>query len=686
MLRSYIQKINPSSAFALGLMAVILMMILPMPSWILDIGLAVSFALAILIFSTTLFVEKPTEFSSFPVILLSTLMLRLSLNISSTKLIIGEGHEGTHAAGSVIEGFANYIIGQNVFLGIVIFCVLLIVNFLVITNGATRMAEVGARFALDAMPGKQMAIDSELAAGAITQEDARHKREEEQMETSFYGSLDGASKFVKGDAVAGLLITLLNMFMGFIMGTVVHGMNAGTAFETYAILTIGDGLVSQVPSVIVSVASGILLSRGKNSEAVDRAIGRQLTQSAPALATVGIIMAVFAFVPGLPFIPFMLLSATIALIWYKLRDRLPSLEALHEDAQQDDEPSTEERAIELLDVDDIHIQFAPNLVGSVLEKSNAVETRIQKIRTYFAKRFGVLIPEIRLSDDHELAPFHYRILIYGISYAEGMFYPERLLVLNPEAIPHIGSRHDVKEPVFQTDATWVSHDALSDEDMLSDIRTIEPIEMLLTHLMEIIKQNLAQILTYKLLQSHLDDLTKLQNQTRAEANRRLFQDIIPDKVPVELLLQVLKALLEENVPVRNIPLILEALAESRGGEQQFDELVERVRKKIALQIASEYRAEGGELSIYQIDNAWIDALGNGTQAPDSDDLNTLITQLSEAKHKILDIGEAVPLVVPGHLRKLISSISKMAGVELPVLSFDEIRGERNVKLVGVIAR
>ena len=304
---------QPTVLLALALMAVIIMMVLPMPSWLLDIGLAVSFALAILIFTVTLFIERPLDFSAFPTILLGALMLRLSLNVSSTKLIIGEGHTGPGAAGGVIEGFAMFIMGGSIFLGLVVFGVLLIVNFIVITQGAGRMAEVGARFALDGMPGKQLAIDSDLAAGAITHEEAKARRKTEQEETTFFGSLDGASKFVKGDAIAGLLITLLNLVMGLVMGLAVHGLSFQQAIETYSILTVGDGLVSQIPSVITSIAAALLLSKGGERGSTDQAMLRQLGGYPGALGTVAGLMALFAFVPGLPFVPFILGASVLAM-------------------------------------------------------------------------------------------------------------------------------------------------------------------------------------------------------------------------------------------------------------------------------------------------------------------------------------------------------------------------------------
>src|SRR6056297_3629638 len=300
------QVFQPTVMLAIALMAIIVMMILPMPAWVLDVGLALSFALAILIFTVTLFIERPLDFSAFPTILLTSLMLRLSLNVSSTKLIIGQGHTGTDAAGDVIEGFADFVMGGSIFLGLVVFGVLMIVNFAVITKGAARMAEVSARFALDGMPGKQLAIDSDMSAGAIDHAEAKDRRENDQAETTFFGSLDGASKFVKGDAIAGLLITLLNLVMGLIIGTLVHGMELGRAFETYAILTVGDGLVTQIPAVIISIATALLLARGGATGPTDFAIGDQIGRHPAAIATVAILMGLFALVPGLPFAPFIL--------------------------------------------------------------------------------------------------------------------------------------------------------------------------------------------------------------------------------------------------------------------------------------------------------------------------------------------------------------------------------------------
>ena len=446
---------NPTVMLAVALMAVIVMMILPMPAWVLDVGLAASFALAILIFTITLFIERPLDFSAFPTILLASLMLRLSLNVSSTKLIIGQGHTGTHAAGEVIQGFAQFVMSGSVFLGLVVFCVLLIVNFMVITKGATRMAEVGARFALDGMPGKQLAIDSDMSAGAITHQEAKDRRELEQAETTFFGSLDGASKFVKGDAIAGLLITLLNLVAGLIMGIAVHGMPLASAFETYAILTVGDGLVSQIPAVVISIASALLLARGGAKGATDLAVFGQLGKHPAALTTVAVLMALFGLVPGLPFAPFMLGGLGLAAASYVMSKRLRQ--------QIDRPPKLEETSVapierslgDVLELDDIHVEFAPDLVNMVLDPGTGLDARIANMRTLVASHFGLILPEIRLTDDPGLPSGVYVLRIQGVEQARGTVRSNDVLALTPDDSSKMPAGQDTTEPVYGAPARWI---------------------------------------------------------------------------------------------------------------------------------------------------------------------------------------------------------------------------------------
>ena len=524
---------RPTILLALALMAVIVMMILPMPAWVLDAGLAASFGLAILMFTVTLFVERPLDFSAFPTVLLASLMLRLSLNVSSTKLIIGQGHTGTAAAGDVIEGFAMFVMGGSVFLGLVVFCVLLIVNFVVITKGAGRMAEVGARFALDAMPGKQMAIDADVSSGAIGHAEARERRQTEQAETTFFGSLDGASKFVKGDAIAGLLITLLNLVMGLVMGIVVHGMPVGRAFETYAILTVGDGLVSQIPAVIISIAAALLLSRGGATGAADLAIVSQLGRHPAALGTVAVLMALFALVPGLPFLPFLVGALVLGGCAFVAARPVPEPPAL-----VIDEGPRRPGMGDVLDLDDIHLQFAPDLVEMVLDPSTGLDARIANMRDHVASTHGLILPEIRLTDDASLMPGTYVIRIQDVERARDRLRPEGMLALMGPDAALLPPGEEVREPVYGAPARWIAAGS-GDDAALAGATVVGPAEVLATHLLEVVKNNYGRLLTLRSLRRLLDAFTNVSDPDRAAANRRLLDELIPDRVPTDLLLPVL---------------------------------------------------------------------------------------------------------------------------------------------------
>ncbi|WP_461308439.1 flagellar biosynthesis protein FlhA, partial [Albidovulum sp.] len=594
---------RPTVLLALALMAVIVMMILPMPAWVLDIGLAASFALAILIFTVTLFIERPLDFSAFPTILLTSLMLRLSLNVSSTKLIIGQGHTGTAAAGNVIEGFAMFIMSGSVVIGLVVFGVLLIVNFIVITKGAGRMAEVGARFALDGMPGKQLAIDSDMNAGAIDHAEAKARREREQAETTFFGSLDGASKFVKGDAVAGLLITLLNLVMGLIIGVTMHGMPLGRALETYAILTVGDGLVSQIPAVIISIASALLLARGGARGAADMELLRQLGRYPAALATVAFLMALFALVPGLPFLPFVAGSAVLAAAAHFVR------QAAKREAEREDAAARPARAEprrkslgDVLDLDEIHVEFSPALVAMVLDPATGLDARIVNMRNHIATRYGLILPEIRLTDDPTLERGSYRIRIQGVEQARDRLLPDHVLVLTPDGAGELPPGEDVREPVYGAPARWIRNSE-QEAAALAGLTVVGPTEVLATHLLEVIKRNFARLISLKSLRRLLDECTNLSDPARAAANRKLFDDLIPDRVPMDLLLAVLRLLLEERVSIRNLPLILEAIAEARSlGSPEA--VCEHVRRRLGFQLVAEIRRADGTIPLIQLAQDW----------------------------------------------------------------------------------
>ncbi len=685
---------RPTVLLALALMAVIIMMILPVPAWLLDLGLAASFALAILIFTVTLFIERPLDFSAFPTVLLASLMLRLSLNISSTKLIIGEGHTGTSAAGNVIEGVAMFIMDGSVFLGLVVFCVLLIVNFVVITKGAGRMAEVGARFALDGMPGKQLAIDADMSAGAIDHKEAKSRRERDQAETTFFGSLDGASKFVKGDAVAGLLITLLNLVGGLIMGTVVHGMPMSTAFKTYAILTVGDGLVSQIPAVIISVAAALLLARGGQSGATDIALFRQLGRYPAALGTAALLMGFFALFPGLPFTPFMIGTVVLGFFAWRLA------RAEHPTAGDPSQPAGPEQALpqskpigDSLDLDDIHVEFAPDLVSMVLDPATGLEVRITNMRRHVVQTYGLILPELRLTDNANLPSGTYLVRIQGVEQARSSVRTDRLLALTGGSETELPDGEDVREPVYGAPARWITPAAREDAALLG-LTVVTSTEVLATHLLEIIKKNLPRLLTLKALRRILDELTGLSDPARAEANRRLFDELIPEKVPMDLLLSVLRLLLDERVSIRNLPLILEAVAEVRHANVPPESVCEHVRHRLGFQLVAELRRPDGTIPLVQLAPEWEKTFaehevpgdrGQPDVALPPEDFNRLARAIAERVALAGEQGTQAAVVTSTRRRRFVRTVLKAKGVSATVLSFEEIGLEARPALVGLVA-
>ena len=682
---------NPTVLLAVALMAIIVMMILPMPAWVLDIGLAASFALAILIFTITLFIERPLDFSTFPTILLASLMLRLSLNVSSTKLIIGQGHTGTQAAGEVIQGFAKFIMGGSVFLGLVVFSVLLIVNFMVITKGATRMAEVGARFALDGMPGKQLAIDSDMSAGAISHQEAKARRELEQAETTFFGSLDGASKFVKGDAVAGLLITLLNLVAGLIMGIVVHGMPLANAFETYAILTVGDGLVSQIPAVVISIASALLLARGGAKGATDLAVFNQLGKHPAALMTVAVLMAMFGLVPGLPLAPFMIGGIGLALAAYLINK---DIRAKLNEVQIDEQipvASVEKSLGDVLELDDIHVEFAPDLVNLVLDPGTGLDARIANMRTHVASVFGLILPEIRLTDNPSFATGVYTIRIQGVEQTRGILRSTDILALKPDNESTMPAGQDTTEPVYGAPARWIAHKD-QENASLAGITIVTPTEILATHLLEVVKRNFSRLLTLKSLRRLLQEMTNISDAGRAEANRKMLDELIPEKVPIDILHAVLRLLLDEQVSIRNLPLILEATAEARGRNAQPDAICELVRQRLGFQLVAEMRRPDGSLPLVQLAAEWEDTFTNYQVDADRgldvalppDLFNRLAENMSDKLQDISEQGIFPAIVTNTRRRRFVKTLMRAKGITNPVFSFEEIGVDARPALVGVV--
>ncbi|HHB80737.1 MAG TPA: flagellar biosynthesis protein FlhA, partial [Aliiroseovarius sp.] len=559
----------------------------------------------------------------------------------------------------------------SVFLGLVVFGVLLIVNFVVITKGAARMAEVGARFALDGMPGKQLAIDSDMSAGAIDHAEAKRRREVEQAETTFFGSLDGASKFVKGDAVAGLLITLLNIVMGLIIGTVVHGMPVSQAFETYAILTVGDGLVSQIPAVIISIASALLLSRGGATGSTDLALFSQLGGYPPALATVAVLMALFALVPGLPFLPFVAGAAALGgtAYWVKRRN-VSQKESENVDATPSETAPKSTSLGDMLDLDDIHVEFAPDLVAMVRDPATGLDARIANMRAHIAGSFGLILPEIRLTDDPSLPAGSYVMKVQGVTQATERLYPDRVLIILAEGVDDLPPGEDVDEPVYGAPARWISP---ADQEVaaLNGHTVVTPTEVLATHLLEVMKRNFARLLTHKSLRRLLDEFTNLSDETRAEANRRFLDEMIPEKVPVDLLLAVMRLLLEERVSVRNLSLIIEAIAEARPVYAAPEAICEHVRQRLGFQLVSELQREDGTLPLIQLAPGWESLFVNYQTSSDRgqadvalppEDFNRLANSVAAKIARARESGSYPAIITTSPLRRFLRTVLAATGI------------------------
>ena len=681
---------DPTSLLAIGLMVIILVMVLPMPSWVIDIGLTMSFALSILIFTTAVFVKKPLDFSSFPSILLASLILRLALNVSSTKLIIGDGHTGTSAAGGVIEGFANFVMGGNLFVGLVVFSVLVIVNFMVITKGAGRMAEVGARFALDAMPGKQMAIDSDLAVGAITHEEARLRRQRDQEEAAFLGSLDGASKFVKGDAIAGLLITALNLLAGIGFGVTEHRLSSGEAPSTYATRTAGDGLATQIPAVIVSVAAALLLSKGKDEGAIDLALTNQLAGNATPLLIVAGILGVFAVLPGMPFVPFMgaaiVFVAGSFLIRRQVQDKTQAEQATAAEA-----PVKAPKIGDSIYSDEIHLEVAPDLVNLVLVGENGFESRVDKIRRYIAEEYGFVLPPIRMTDNPTLKKNEYRIRIQGVRLDSGFLRPGNVLALiEDNQLPHmLGEK--VREPVYKAAARWLPN-SRKQELAASGIPTVEPMEVLATHMLEVIQSNFSLIFTRMVMVETLDALSRITDTDRAAANQRFLDEYVPGKVTPEILLSVLRLLLSERISIRNLFLILETIAEVKPMGLGVPRIVELVRQRLAFQIVDRLQDEQGRLPLVQLSAGWEQKFsqyevngdsGSSDVALPPELFSELITAIQAKLNETAQKGIVAAVATTSKRRRFLQTVLASKGIRNAVVAYEEISAKSKPYIIGV---
>jgi flagellar biosynthesis protein FlhA len=677
-----IVKGNRDIGFAIGVVAIVIVLFLPIPPFLLDMGLALSISLSVVILMVALWIPRPLDFSAFPTVLLIATMLRLALNVATTRLILSHGHEGPTAAGHMVGGFAKLVMGGDFVIGVIVFLILITINFVVITKGATRIAEVGARFTLDAIPGKQMAIDADLSAGLIDEKEARRRRSELEQESSFFGSMDGASKFVRGDAIAGIIITGVNIIGGIIIGMLRHGMSFQESADVYVQLSVGDGLVTQIPALIVSLAAGLLVSKGGNKGAAQETIFLQLGAYPRALMVAGGLLGVLSLIPGLPFLPFAALAAVtvtgaIAVTRQNTRIERAAVEKTRQEeaTRQEDERNSVK---ELLRTAEIELRLGRQISSAMLVAHGELAHRVAKMRRRFAQEFGFVIPDIRLSDDLLIPPKSYGIRIHGTLAASFELRLGELLVI-PGGKPKPELPGDeVREPAFGMEALWYPDVFAAELRALGHI-PVDPMSVMLTHLSEVIRNNLGTLMSYK-------DLRALTDRLEPEY-KRLLDETCPSLLSFSGFQAILKLLLSERVSIRNLHLILEAVAEVAPHVRKPEMIVEHVRLRLAQQICGDL-AQDGVLRIVRLGNRWDitfmqslkrDAKGDVIEFDiDPRLIEQFASELTGLVKGFIDRGEQFTLVTAPEARPYVRLIVDRLFPTLPVLSHIEI--SKGIKL------
>jgi flagellar biosynthesis protein FlhA len=674
-------------ALAVGVLTILVVLILPLPPLLLDLCLALSIIISVLILMTALFIHTPLEFSSFPTVLLIATMMRLALNLASTRLILAHGHEGTDAAGHVIQAFGNFVMSGNFVIGIIVFAILVIVNFVVITKGSGRIAEVAARFHLDALPGKQMAIDADLSAGMIDEIEARRRRKQLEDEGGFFGAMDGASKFVRGDAIAGLLVVFINVIGGMIIGIAQQGMSFSDAAQTYTLLTVGDGLVTQVPALIVSTAAGLLVSKAGISGAADQALLRQLSGYPKALGMSGAVMAVMALLPGIPMIPFLALGAgagALAFMFDKRQMRQAAADAKKEQSEAQAAPS-EEPISASLKIDDLKIELGYALLPLVNspDGTDRLTEQIKALRRSLAVELGFVMPAVRILDNVQLDANTYVIKIKEVEAGTGRIWPGQYMVMDPSGgqvnLPGIHTT----EPTFGLPATWVDA-SLKEEAAVKSLTVVDSATVLSTHLTELLKSNVAELLSYSDVQKLIKDLPKEQSE--------LVKDIVPAQISMSGIQRVLQLLLAERVSIRDLAAILEGVADALSFTRNPAVLAEHVRARLARQICAQHASAAGYLPLVSLTAKWEQAfaesiVGQGEDrslAMQPSKLTEFITLVRERFEEAARAGEVPVLVTSGAIRPFVRSIVERFRAQTPVMSQGEIHPRARLKTVGNI--
>ncbi|NEX94971.1 flagellar biosynthesis protein FlhA [Caulobacter sp. 17J65-9] len=670
-------------ALALGVVLIVVLLIVPLPAFGLDALLALSITSSVLILMTALLIKKPLEFTAFPMVLLVATLYRLGLNIASARLILSHGHEGGESAGKIIEAFGHLMTGGNFVIGVIVFAILLVVNFMVITKGSTRIAEVAARFTLDSMPGKQMAIDADLSSGLIDEAEAKKRRKELEQESTFFGAMDGASKFVRGDAVAGLIITFINAIGGMLIGVVQHGLPAGEAASTYTLLTVGDGLVTQVPALIVSLAAGFLVSKAGVEGAADKALVVQLATNPVSLGMVSAASGVLGFIPGMPIIPFAAIAIGAGVLaWRRGHAKAPPPEPVVETAAA--AADVEEPIGQTLAIDDVKIELGYGLLGLINDlEGRRLTDQIRALRRTLATEFGFVMPPVRILDNMRLPSQGYALRVKEMEAGQGEVRLNHLMAMDPAGRQVELPGEHMKEPAFGLPATWID-ESLREEATFRGYTIVDPATVLTTHLTEVLKENMADLLSY-------GEVQKLLKELPAET-KKLVDELIPGVVSAATVQRVLQSLLRERVSIRDLPAILEGVAEAAPHTASVTQLVEHVRSRLAKQLCFQNRGEDGALPIVTLSPDWDMAFQEALVGPGEEKqlalppsrLQEFIRGVRDTFERAAMNGDAAVLLTSPAIRPYVRSLIERFRGQTVVMSQNEIHPKARLKTVGQI--
>ena len=670
---------------ALGVIGIIMLLIVPVPSMLLDLLLAISIIGSVLILMTALLMKRPLDFAIFPTVLLVATLYRLGLNLASTRLILSHGHEGHDAAGQVIQAFGALMMGGSFIIGIIIFAILLVVNFVVITKGSTRIAEVSARFTLDSMPGKQMAIDADLSAGLIDEDTAKLRRKELEQESTFFGAMDGASKFVRGDAVAGLIITFINALGGILIGVIQHSLPAGEAANTYVLLTVGDGLVTQVPALIVSIAAGFLVSKAGVEGSADKALVSQLATNPVSLGVVSGAAGLIGLIPGMPLLPFAALAIGAGFMAWKLgRERLKPKPVDPEAVVAGPREDVEEPIGTALSIDEVKIELGYSLLSLINDlEGRRLTDQVRALRRSLAQEYGFVMPSVRILDNMRLGTQGYAIRIKEMEAGQGEVRLGCLMAMDPAGRQVELPGEHTREPAFGLPATWID-ESLREEATFRGYTIVDPSTVLTTHLTEILKENMADLLSYAEVQKLLKEL--------GPEEKKLVDELIPTVVTVTTLQRVLQSLLREKVSIRDLPAILEGLAEAAPHTSSVTTLVEHVRARLARQLCWQHKGDDGALPIVTLSPEWEQAFADSLVGQGEDrqlamapsKLQDFIRAVRDVFERAAMAGETAVLLTGPQIRPYVRSIIERFRGQTVVMSQNEVHPKARLRTIGSV--